>query len=161
MLAISWVGCPDLYCKARRSAVASASRWPSCMLRPSHRPLYPCSTADSRWLKHLSFSMLLPPKLGKGENERPPQGTRDPTPFPPPHSIPALDSWVYRPAGKEPVPLRAQHAWPLPLKLLCLGFHKARLGGKGLSAERSKHLSAGITPEAPEQGVSQGEGVLS
>lgn len=104
--------------------------------------------------------MLLPPKLGKGGRERPRRAARTqltaillPTPF-------QLQTGAHRPAGKEAVPLRAQHGWPLPLELFRLAFHDAHLGGEGLSAERPKHLSAGITPEAPEQGVSQGEGVL-
>lgn len=44
--------------------------------------------------------------------------------------------------------------------MLHLGFHDVHLGGKELDGERPKHLGAGITLEAPEQGVSQGEGIL-
>lgn len=62
--------------------------------------------------------------------------------------------------GIAEVPSRAQPLWLLPPELLHLGFHDVHLGGDGLGGERPKHLGAGITPEAPEQGVSQGERVL-
>lgn len=158
---MSRVGCTHLYCKARRSAVASASRWPSCMLRPSHRPLYPCSTAESRRLKHLSFSMLLPQKFRKRENERHCRvgGTQlTSTLLPTPLQLQTLRFRAQQ--GEAPVPLRAQHLWFLRLELFHLGFHDVYPWGGGLSGERSKHLSAGITPEASEQGMSQREGVL-
>lgn len=58
------------------------------------------------------------------------------------------------------MPLRAQHLWLLPLELLQLDFHDVHLGRKRLGRERSKDLATRITPEALEQGVRQGEGVL-
>lgn len=59
------------------------------------------------------------------------------------------------------MPLRAQHLFLLPLELLHLSFHDVHLRGEGLVGERPKGWDAGITLEAPQQGVRQGEGILT
>lgn len=58
------------------------------------------------------------------------------------------------------MPLQAQHLCLLPPELFHVGFHNVYLRGKGLGRERPKDLGTGVTPEALEQGVRQGERVL-
>lgn len=130
----SWEGCTDLYCKARRSAVASASHWPSCMLRPSHWPLYPWSTADSRRLKHLSFSMFLPPKTGKRKNERPHRAVRTLSiSILLPHSHPHFSSRL-------------------------LGLYSSKAGAGALKSSTFVSLTPGAAPSELPQCASQGQG---
>lgn len=105
--------------------------------------------------------MLLPPKVGKRESERPCRAVRTQListspPLPPLQ----LQTQVYVSAEEVLVPFQAQHLWLLPPELLQLDFHDVHLGGERLGRERSEALSTGITPEALEQGVRQGAGVL-
>ena len=54
----------------------------------------------------------------------------------------------------------AQHLCLLPPELLHLSFHHVHLRSKGLAGESPRDLGTGITLEALEQRVRQGEGVL-